>query len=104
VAGQAVEASDFISKRGNASACKVFFKDEEEKGEGKKLVPDFDAGTDAPPKRWCGVEFTDDQIAALAAGKTIEGKSFTSKKGKKFDAVLTWKNEGGKKKIVPSFG
>ncbi|MEU6261812.1 DNA topoisomerase [Saccharopolyspora shandongensis] len=103
MAGKAVEASDFISKTNNAFACKVFFK-EEKKGEGKKLVPDFDAGTDAPPKRWCGVEFTDDQIAALAAGKTIEGKGFTSKKTKKkFDAKLTWKEEGGKKKIVPSF-
>ncbi|MGI8307080.1 DNA topoisomerase [Saccharopolyspora hattusasensis] len=102
MAGEAVEASDFISKKGNAFACKVFFK-EEKKGEGKKIVPDFDAGTDAPPKRWCGVEFTDDQIAALAAGKTIEGKGFTSKKGKKFDAQLTWKDEDGKKKLVPSF-
>lgn len=102
MAGDAVEAADFVSQKGNTFACKVFFK-EEKKGEGKRIVPDFDAGTNAPPKRWCGVEFTDDQIAALAAGKAIQGKGFTSKKGKKFDATLTWKDEGGRKKLVPSF-
>ncbi|WP_030895377.1 DNA topoisomerase [Streptomyces sp. NRRL F-5053] len=57
-----------------------------------------------PPKRWCGVDFTAEQVAALAAGKTIEGKGFTSKNGKKFDAKLQWKDKGGEKRIVPLFG
>lgn len=103
MAGEAVEASDFVSQKGNNFACKVYFK-EEKKGQGKKIVPDFDAGTNSPPASWCGVKFTDDQLAALAAGKSIQGKGFTSKKGKKFDAVLQWREEDGKKKIVPSFG
>lgn len=103
MAGEGVESSDFVSKKGNRFQCKVFFK-EEKKGEGKKIVPDFESSLDTPPKSWCGVAFTDDQLAALAAGKTISGKGFTSKKGKKFDASLTWKDEGGKKKLVPSFG
>lgn len=103
MAGEGVEASDFISKKGNRFQCKVFFK-EEKKGEGKKIVPDFEAALETPPKSWCGVTFTDDQLAALAAGKAISGKGFTSKKGKKFDAQLEWKEEGGRKKLVPSFG
>ena len=102
MAGDSVEADDFVSKKGNAFATKVWFK-EVKVGEGKQIVPDFDSGTDAPPKRWCGVDFTDDQLAALAAGKTVAGKGFTSKKGKKFDAQVTWKDEGGRKKLVPSF-
>ncbi|WP_181273534.1 DNA topoisomerase [Brevibacterium oceani] len=103
MSGEAVEADDFVSKKGNTFGCKVHFK-EDKAGEGKKIVPDFDAGTDSPPKKWCGVTFTDDELAALAAGNTIQGKGFTSKKGKTFDAQVTWKEEGGKKKIVPSFG
>ena len=66
-------------------------------------MPDFGASLDSPPKSWCRVTFTDDQLTALAAGKTIQGKGFVSKKGKKFDAALTWKDEGGNKKLVPSF-
>ena len=101
-AGEAIEASDFVSSRGNTFACKVSFK-EEKKGEGQKIVPDFDAGTDEPPKSWCKVTFTPDQQRDLAAGKTISVKGFTSSKGRKFDANVTWKDEGGKKKIVPAF-
>ena len=103
MAGEGVESSDFVSKKGNRFQCKVFFR-EEKKGEGKKIVPDFEASLDSPPKSWCGVAFTDDQLAALAAGKTIKGTGFTSSKGKKFDATLAWKDEGGKRKLVPSFG
>lgn len=102
MAGEGVESSDFVSQKGNRFQCKVFFK-EEKKGGGKKIVPDFEASLDTPPKSWCGVAFTDDQLAALAAGKTIKGKGFTSSKGKKFDATLAWKDEGGKRKLVPSF-
>ena len=102
LAGEGVEANDFVSGDGNFFQCKVFFK-EETNGLGKKIVPDFDAPLDLPPRGWCKVLFTDDQVAALAAGKTIRGKGFTSKRGKKFDAALTWKDEGGKKKLVASF-
>jgi len=103
MAGEYVEADDFVSKKGNTFACKIYFK-EEKTGEGKKIVPDFDAGTDAPPSSWCGVKFTDAQKQDLAAGKTIQGTGFVSKKGKTFDAKITWKEEDGRKKIVPSFG
>jgi len=100
--GEGVESSDFVSSKGNRFQCKVFFK-EVKKGQGKKIVPDFEASLDSPPKSWCGVAFSDDQLAALAAGKVIEGRGFTSKKGKKFNASLQWVQEGGHKKLVPSF-
>ncbi|QWF85920.1 type IA DNA topoisomerase [Amycolatopsis sp. CA-230715] len=102
MAGQAVEASDFRGKNDKTFQCKVYFA-EEKKGQGKKIVPDFDASMDSPPKTWCQVRFTDDQLAALAAGKTIQGTGFVSKHGKTFDAALTWKEKDGRKKLVPSF-
>lgn len=103
MAGEGVESSDFVSKKGNRFQAKVFFK-EVKKGEGKKIVPDFEASLQTPPKSWCGVAFTDDQLAALAAGKVIAGTGFTSRNGKKFDATLQWVDKGGKKKLVASFG
>lgn len=105
LAGQSVEASDFVSQKGNSFACKVSFK-EVKPGEGKKIVPDFDAGTDEPPAQWCKVKLSADQRADLAAGRKVAGKGFVSSKGKKFDATLTWVDEKGDgvKKIVPSFG
>lgn len=51
-ANGSVEAGDFVSKQGNAFHCKVWFK-EERAGEGKKIVPDFDASLDSPPVSWC---------------------------------------------------
>ena len=65
----------------------------------KKIVPHFDE----PPMSWCQVKFTSAQRKALAAGESIDGKGFVSKKGKKFDAKLWWRDEGGRKKIVPEF-
>ncbi|WP_328964199.1 hypothetical protein [Streptomyces virginiae] len=62
------------------------------------------ADMDEPPRSWCQVTFTDAQRKDLAAGKTIQGTGFVSAKGKTFDARISWKKEGGKKKIVPSFG
>jgi DNA topoisomerase-3 len=101
-AGGSVEASDFVSKQGNPFQCKVWFK-EAKAGEGKKIVPDFDTSLDSPPVSWCKHTFTDAERAALASGTSIHVKGLTSARGKKFDADLTWKDEGGKKKIVPAF-
>lgn len=101
-ANGSVEASDFASKQGNAFHCKVWFK-EERTGEGKKIVPDFDASLDSPPVSWCKHIFTDAERSALASGTSIHVKGLTSARGRKFDADLTWKDQGGKKKIVPAF-
>lgn len=99
-AGEWLEIDDFVSSRtGKGFGCKVAWD-----AKTKKIVPDF-GSDDEPPRSWCGVKLTDAQRKDLAAGKTIEGQGFTSKKsGKSFDAKLTWKDEGGKKKLVPSFG
>ncbi|MFD4245778.1 DNA topoisomerase [Streptomyces sp. NPDC058525] len=99
LAGQALEIDDFVSARtGKAFGCKVRWD-----AKAKKIVPDFGSG-DEPPRSWCQVTFTDAQRRDLAAGKTIRGTGFVSAKGKTFDAEVAWKEEGGKKKIVPSFG
>lgn len=105
MAGGKVTASDFVGKSKKSFSCDVSFV-EEKPGEGKKIVPDFGtaASSNEPPRSWCGKTFTDAERKQLAAGKTIEGKGFTSAKGKQFDAKLTWKDEGGRKKIVPLFG
>ncbi|MEU9267299.1 DNA topoisomerase [Streptomyces sp. NPDC048251] len=98
LAGQALEIDGFVSARnGKTFGCKVSWD-----VKAKKIVPDFGSG-DEPPRSWCQVTFTDAQRRDLAAGKTIQGKGFVSAKGKTFDAAVSWKEEGGKKKIVPSF-
>lgn len=95
--GEKVVRDDWVSKLGNTFACAVAWDDK-----AKKIVPDF-GSDDEPPRSWCGVTFTDAQREELAAGKTIRGKGFRSKAGNTFDADLTWKKEGRKKKLVPSF-
>ncbi|MFE4332534.1 DNA topoisomerase [Streptomyces sp. NPDC056831] len=99
LAGQVLVIDDFVSARtGKTFGCKVSWD-----AKTKKIVPDFGSG-DEPPRSWCQVVFTDAQRKDLAAGKTIEGEGFVSAKGKTFDARISWKEAGGKKKIVPSFG
>ncbi|NEA14217.1 type IA DNA topoisomerase [Streptomyces halstedii] len=99
LAGQALESADFVSARtGKTFGCRVSWD-----AKAKKIVPDF--GSDAePPQSWCQVTFTDAQRKDLAAGKIIEGTGFVSAQGKTFDARISWKTEGGKKRIVPTFG
>lgn len=101
LAGNQVVRDDWTSTRtGNAFSCAVAWD-----GGAKKIVPDF-GSDDEPPRSWCQVVFTDQQREDLAAGRTIEGKGFLSRKsGRTFDAKLTWKDRGGgKKELVPSFG
>lgn len=99
LAGQSLEIDDFVSaKTGNKFGCKVSWD-----AQAKKIVPDF-GSDDEPPLSWCQVTFTDAQRRDLAAGKTIKGEGFISRKsGKSFSCSLTWKKEGGRKKLVPSF-
>lgn len=93
-AGKTLELDGFISKTGKTFSAVVSWD-----AAAKKIVPHFDE----PPMSWCQVKFTSAQRKALAAGKSIDGKGFVSKKGKKFDAKLWWRDEGGRKKIVPEF-
>lgn len=99
LAGQALEIDDFVSARsGKTFGCKVSWD-----AKVKRIIPDFGSG-DEPPRSWCQHVFTDAERKDLAAGKTIQGEGFVSSNGKTFDAKVTWKKEGGKKRIVPSFG
>jgi DNA topoisomerase-3 len=102
MAGEAVEAQDFVSKKGNTFGVKVYFK-EEKPGEGKRIVPDFDAGTDAPPKTFAKRSFSDAELKKLVAGESLKLDGFTSKKGKPFSATVKWAKEGDRKKLVMSF-
>lgn len=97
-AGERVIRDDWVSNAGKRFACAVTWDDTK-----KQIVPEF-GSDDEPPRSWCGVTLTDQQRSDLAAGKPIDGKGFTSKKGKKFDCTLEWKDQGGQKKLVPSFG
>lgn len=97
-AGEKVVRDDWVSNAGKTFACAVTWDDSR-----KKITPEF-GSDDEPPRSWCGITLTDQQRADLKAGKPIDGKGFTSKKGKKFDCTLEWKDQGGKKKLVPSFG
>ncbi|MFE4835534.1 DNA topoisomerase [Arthrobacter sp. NPDC056691] len=98
LAGHTLEIADFVSARsGKRFGCKVSWD-----AKAKKIRPDFGSG-DEPPLSWCQVKFTRQQRADLAAGKTIQGSGFVSARGKSFDARICWRDEGGKKKIIPSF-
>lgn len=102
-AGGAVEATDFVSKKGRTFSTSVTWDKEN-----NKIVPDFgDNSKDGPvepPAQWCQHTFTADEKKKLAAGEEIFVKGFTSKSGRSFDAKVSWKTDQGKKKIVPSFG
>ncbi|MFJ5071747.1 DNA topoisomerase [Kitasatospora sp. NPDC088556] len=99
LAGQSLEIDDFVSARtGKTFGCRVSWD-----AKAKKITSDLGSG-DEPPRSWCQVTFTDAQRKDLAAGKTIQGTGFVSSKGKTFDARISWKAEGGKKRIVPTFG
>lgn len=100
-AGEQIECTDFVSKAGKTFGARVSWDPV-----GRKIVPDFgsSASSTQPPSSWCQHTFTADEKKKLAAGESIAVQGFTSKAGKKFDATVTWKEEGGRKKIVPSFG
>ncbi|MDH2390103.1 DNA topoisomerase [Streptomyces sp. HNM0663] len=99
LAGQSLEIDDFVSARtGKTFGCRVSWD-----AKAKKITSDL-GSEDEPPRSWCQVTFTDAQRKDLAAGKTIQGTGFVSSKGKTFDARISWKTEGGKKRIVPTFG
>jgi DNA topoisomerase III len=99
LAGQSLEIDDFVSNStGNRFGCKVSWD-----AKAKKIVPDFGSG-DEPPLSWSGRKFTDAERKKLADGESLFLTGFVSrKKGTTYDATVTWKKEGGKKKIVPSF-
>lgn len=97
-AGQTLEINDFVSpKSGKTFGCKVSWDPR-----AKKIVADF--GTNEPPQSWCSHTFTPEEKRKLADGETISVSGFVSKKGRTFDAKVSWKEEGGAKKIVPAFG
>lgn len=97
-AGQSLEIDGFLSTAtGSTFGCSVSWDPT-----AKKIVPDFGTG-DTPPRSWCQVTFTDAQRQDLAAGKTIHGTGFVSKRGRKFAATLRWEDKGGHKRLVPSF-
>ncbi|PUB32556.1 DNA topoisomerase-3 [Promicromonospora sp. AC04] len=99
LAGKALAIDDFVSsKTGNTFGCTVRWDEGT-----KKIVPDFGSG-DAPPRSWCRHTFTDSEKKKLADGERIFVKGFISRAGKTFDAEISWQEESGKKKIVPSFG
>ncbi|WP_257479046.1 DNA topoisomerase [Acidipropionibacterium jensenii] len=102
MAGESVEADDFVSKKGNSFGCLVSFT-EERKGEGKRIVPDFDAPRTMVPASWGGHTFTVGEKKDLAAGKKVHVTGLRSKKGSAYDADLAWCAEDGRQRIVPSF-
>ncbi|WP_061711196.1 DNA topoisomerase [Kocuria palustris] len=105
LAGKKLHIEDFVSpKKGTTFAADVTWD-----AKAKKIVPEFSSGgggggsSNEPPKGWCGHTFTADERKRLAAGEKIKGTGFVNKAGRTFDAALEWKEDGGRKKIVPSF-
>lgn len=72
--------------------------------------PDFgpkqDAlGQDVPPDAWCNHDFTPDELAKLKGGDGVYAEDFHSKRtGNDFACTVWFKEEEGRKKIVPEFG
>ena len=99
IAGKQLALDGFVSaKTGNAFSCRVGWD-----AKTKKIVPDF--GVDQPPLSWSGRKFSDGECAKLARGEALALTGFVSRRtGRTYDATVTWKEEKGAKKIVPSFG
>lgn len=52
------------------------------------------------PTNWCKYTFTDEEKAALLAGKTIKGTKFMGKSGRPFKAEVKWDAAAGKIEVV----
>lgn len=56
------------------------------------------------PGSWCGHKFSTTERQRLANGSKIKVNDAISRKtGKKFSCYLEWKDEGGEKRLVPTF-
>lgn len=100
LAGQKLKIDDFVSAR----TKKTFSAEVTWDADQHKIIPDF-GNPDAPPKSWCNHEFTDAEYKKLVAGQKVKASDFVSSKTKKrFEATVQWKEEKGRKKLVPSFG
>lgn len=115
LAGEEIEITAISKRTGNPFGARGKFAKQSKKIDGKQVtwygfeLIDFveakDAdGNAAVPASWCQVKFTDAEKKKLAAGEGVARDDFVSKKGKKFSATVHFKDEGGRKKIVPSFG
>ncbi|KUG54838.1 DNA topoisomerase [Kocuria palustris] len=100
LAGQKLKIDDFVSAR----TKKTFSAEVTWDADQHRIIPDF-GNPDAPPKSWCNHEFTDAEYKKLVAGQKVKASDFVSSKTKKrFEATVQWKEEKGRKKLVPSFG
>lgn len=98
--GGHVTRNDWFSKKKN----KHFPGSVKWDANAKRVVLDLDGGPSIVPDSWCGVTFSAQQKAQLEAGEVIFVKGFTSKKGKPFDANITFGSENsGRKRIIPMF-
>lgn len=76
-------------------AAQVFKRDDGKEYPFIGFKPDFGPKTDAsgkpvPPSSFLGVSFTDEQLKKLADGEKVYAEGFTSKKGNKFDATVSF--------------
>ncbi len=64
------------------------------------------SGKIAPPTAWCKHVFTPEETAKLAAGEKVAIEGFISKKGKSFNATVSFTDEekAGDWRIKPDFG
>lgn len=99
MSGKQIEVTDFVSaKTGNTFSCKVRWDLDTH-----RIVADF-GSDDEPPMSWSGRTFTDAERQELAQGASLALDGFVSRKsGKTYRATISWKTEGGRRKIVPDF-
>lgn len=106
LSGAEIEVTDLISKAGKPYGIKG--KLEEQTYNGNKFVGFLNLGflnSGNVPDVWCKYTFTDAEKQKLEAGESIQIKGAVSAKtGNSFDCTVTFKEEKGQKRLVPSFG
>ena len=95
--GETIEINPVSAKTGNTYTANISLAEQEYNGR-KYWGFDVSFPSGGFPAMWAGHTFTEDEKQKLEAGEEVEVIA-TSKKGKPFAAVLTYKDEGGSKKI-----
>lgn len=109
LAGKAIAYDAHSDKTGNDYAAKGYLGINDRGYVGFILdfncAVDLDNSTDRVPFRWCGVELTDEQRAALMNGERVHLVGCVSKAERQFDVDVTFEDEDGSghKRIVPHF-
>lgn len=100
-AGETIHLDDCVSRKtGKTFEVDVSYGEEEGR---MKIIPHFAPRKEGVPDSWAGHSFTPDEVRDLEAGKAVIVTDCVSKAGNRFEAMVRYAEEDGRKRIVPEF-